>query len=310
MRKKIMIAVDQSFHARNAIQYAIQMAEVIKKVDFTLYHIQPMISQYLVEEALKQPKARAELEEVNRKNKKASQQLLEDCKSNMVSKGIEAGCIEMNSQPRDQGIAQDILKAAETGSYDAIIVGRRGISGLQELFMGSVTSNLLAGSNLIPIWVVDGVVKKQKVLVPVDGSTQSLRIVDHVAYIFSENRDVQLHFLNIEPRLGDYCEIDMEASQTMEIEKALLIANEKCIADFSAKAVGILKKAGFGKDQISFQTLKKQLFTAKAILETSKKEGFGTVVIGKTGADKSRQLGKVASQIIQKMSNGAVWVVP
>lgn len=286
------------------------MAEAIKKVDFALFHIQPMISQYLVEEALKQPKAKAELGKINQKNKKASQQLLEDCKSHMVSKGIATGCIEILSHPRDQGIAQDILKVAEAGSYDAIIVGRRGISGIQELFMGSVTSNLLAGSRLIPIWVVDGLVEKEKVLVPVDGSTQSLRTVDHVAYIFSENRDVQLHFLNIEPRLGDYCEIDMEASQTVEIEKALLNANEKCIADFSAKAISILKKAGFGENQITFRTLKKQLFTAKAILETSKKEGFGTVVIGKTGADRSRQLGKVASQIIQKMSNGAVWVVP
>ena len=310
MRKKIMIAVDSSLHARNAMKYAIQMAEAIKKVDFALYHIQPMISQYLVEEALKIPKAKAELEKIKIKNKKASQQLLEDCKSKMVSKGIETRCIEMNTQPRDKGIAEDILKAAEAGSYDAIIVGRRGISGLLELFMGSVTSNLLTGSQLIPIWVVDGLVKNQKVLVPVDGSTQSLRTVDHVAYIFSENRDVQLHFLNIEPRLRDYCEIDMETSQTEEIEKAVWNANEKCIADFSAKALGILKKAGFEEKQMTFQTLKKQLFTARTILEISKKESFGTVIIGKTGADKSRQLGKVASHIIQKLSNGAVWMIP
>jgi len=190
MRKKILIAADQSLYSRKAMEYAAQIAHEIKEVDFSLLHIQPMISQYLVEEAEKLPKAKKELNQMNEKNKKISHQLLEDCKSFLVSSGIDANCIEIKSRTRDRSIADDILKTAEDQSYDAIIAGRRGITGLQELFMGSVTRNLLAGSRVIPVWVVNGPFKSEKLLVAVDGSSQSLRVVDHLAFIFSENRKI------------------------------------------------------------------------------------------------------------------------
>ncbi|NOY70231.1 MAG: universal stress protein [Deltaproteobacteria bacterium] len=310
MRKKIVIAVDQSLHSKQAMEYAVKIAEVVKEVDFTLLHIQPMISQYLTEEAIRHPKARAELEKVYEKNKKASHQLLEDCKAHMAHKGIDVNCIEIKTQARSHSVAGDILKMAEALPYDAIIVGRRGITGLHELFVGSVTSNLLAGSRVIPIWVVDGRIQSNKILIAVDYSSQSLRTVDHLAYIFSENREVQLQFLNIELQLEDICEIDTEAAQTAELEKVILNSNEKCVSDFSAKAIDILKKAGFTEDQASFVSAKNQFLTGKAILEAVKKGEFGTVVIGKTGTHTSRNMGRVANYIIQKMSDGVVWLVP
>ena len=227
MRKKIVIAVDQSLHSKQAMEYAIKIAEAVKEIDFTLLHIQPMISQYLTEDANRHPKARTELEKVYEKNRKASHQLLEDCKAHMAHKGFDVNCIEIKTRARAHSVAGDILKIAEALPYDAIIVGRRGITGLQELFMGSVTSNLLAGSRVIPVWVVDGRIQSNKVLIAVDGSSQSLRALDHLAYIFSENREVQLRFLNVELRFGDICEIDMETAQTPELENAILNFNEK-----------------------------------------------------------------------------------
>lgn len=310
MRKKFLIAADTSIHSRRAMEYAANLAAEIKAVDFILLHIQPMISQYLVEEAVKRPKAKQELNRINEKNRVMSHQMLEECKAYMVSKGVDVNCIEMTSRARDQGIAEDILKTVEDRQCDAVIVGRRGLTGLQELFMGSVTTNLLNRSQVIPIWVVDGRFTTDNVLAAVDGSSQSLRIVDHLAYIFSGNRKIRLTFLNIEPMLSGICEIDMESLETRELEAAILSSNEKCIADFSAQARGHLKKAGFEENQIIFDSLKKQLFIGKAIADYAGKGDYGTVVIGKTGAGQSSGLGKVARYVIQKMSDGALWVVP
>lgn len=310
MRRKIMIAVDASIHSRNAMAYAARIAETLKEVDFALFHIQPMISLYLVEEAARLPQAKAELARMDEKNREASHRLLEDCRAHMESKGIDVNCIEIMTRPRRYGIAEDILTAAETGSYDAILVGRRGISGLQEMFMGSVTSNLLAGSQVIPVWVVDGAVSSTNVLVAVDGSPRCLKAVDHVGYIFANIPSARIHFLNVEPRIGDYCEVETGTAGFADLEAALLSSNTKCVSDFSAKAYAMLETSGISRDQVSFVTLKKQFFTGKAIVDTAKKQGFGTVVIGKSGAGNNRNLGKVASYVIQKMSDGAVWVVP
>ena len=310
MRKKILIAIDASIHSRHALDYALQLSATIKKIDFVLFHVQPMISLFLVEEAMRRSKARQELDRLYANNRKFSITLLEDCKARLIKNGIPADSIETKTIPRIDGIAEDVVAFAEAGSYDAILMGRRGIGGLQELLMGSVTANVLANSQVTPVWIVDGPVKKENVLIAVDGSSKCLRAVDHVSFIFSGNRDVRLHFVNLTPRLKDMCEIDISTLKTAELEKALLVSNEKSIADFSSIALGILRKAGFEDDQIVIRSERKKLFTGKALLEIAKNEKFGTIVIAKTGAGQSRHLGKVASHVIQKMSNGAIWVVP
>ena len=55
MDKKIMIAVDDSRHSKNAVRYAAGIYEVLKDMKFTIMHVQPTISEYLLDEAKKSP---------------------------------------------------------------------------------------------------------------------------------------------------------------------------------------------------------------------------------------------------------------
>ena len=86
MRKKILMAADASMYSRKAMEYAAQLAEAVTAVDFALLHIQPQISQYLTDEAARVPKVKKEVEKVKAKNKQASLELLEECKSFLVSR--------------------------------------------------------------------------------------------------------------------------------------------------------------------------------------------------------------------------------
>jgi len=310
MRKKILVAVDPSICSRYAMQYAARLAEQIREVDFVLFHVQPTVSSYLVDEAMKRPQARAELDKLVRKNREAARALLEECRKYMTDAGVPAGAVEVKTMPRVSGIAEDIVNTAQEGAYDAVLVGRRGIGGLQEIFLGSVTAGLLACSRVIPVWVVDGPVESQNMAIAIDGSTQSLRVVDHVAHILSDAPDARLTFLNVEPRLGDFAEIDPSLLEAAELEAAVLTANQQYVADFMEKAAAMLAKAGIAKDRVPFKTVKSRFFAGRAILEELKTGGFGTVAVGKTGTGNSHTLGKVAGHITQKLSNAAVWVVP
>jgi hypothetical protein len=49
MEKKVLIAVDDSRHSENALRYAAGMAESAGEMSFVLFHVQPMISQYLLD---------------------------------------------------------------------------------------------------------------------------------------------------------------------------------------------------------------------------------------------------------------------
>ena len=310
MKKKILIAVDSSIHSNNAMDYALKMGSMMKEASFVLLNIQPIISQYLVEEALKRPKSKEELNRLYKSHHMNSQQFLETCKEKLIRKGVPGDCIEVRTQPRVYSVAEDIIKSAEIGSYDAVLVGRSGASGIRELLMGSVTSNLLSQAHFIPLWIVDGTVTSEKVLVAVDGTPSSLKAVDHVSFIFSENRDLTIEFLNIIPLIRDVCEVDTDTLETAELEEAMLISNEKCITDFSAVARGVLKNAGFSDDQIVFRSEKHMYSPGKAIIDIVKKENFGTVIVGKSDAKETSHVGRVAGHIIQKISDRAVWIVP
>lgn len=199
MQKKILIAVDSSPHSRSAIDYAAQMHQLIPELTFVLFHVQPPISQFLLDEARRDAQARVELKKIAARNAEASNSLLGGLKEVMLRAGVPEASVELMAQPRQQGVAKDILDLAQSSLYDAILVGRRGIGGLQKLFMGSVSAHLIENSPLIPVWMVDGKVFSMRVMAAVDGSESALRAVDHLAFILSGVPEARVCFFHVTP---------------------------------------------------------------------------------------------------------------
>ena len=310
MKKKVLIAVDSSNHARQAMKYAAGMGSLIDDIDFVLFHVQPQISQYLVEEALTKPKARSQLEAVSKKNRQAALDLLENCKQQLTGMGIDPKSVELKTAPRDAGIADDIISMADAGTYDAMLIGRRGLSSIQEFFVGSVTTNLVSHSRHIPVWLVDGAVTSKNVLIAVDGSVNSMRAVDHAAFVLSNNASVNIQMMHVQPRLGDFCSVDLSGIEADSLEQSISNANQRCMTDFQVQAVNMFKEAGFSESQISFKQTEKRISPAKAIVEELQRNDFGTLVIGKQGMSSSKFMGRVAGAVVQKITDRAVWVVP
>jgi nucleotide-binding universal stress UspA family protein len=309
MRKKIMIAVDPSVHSRNAMIYAAQLSEAVTGIDIDLFHAQPMISSYLLEEARKHPKAQAELRQICDQNQNTARDLLEACREQMAVWCKEAA-INTITNPLKHGVAKDITLTAEEGVYDAVVVGRRGIAGLQEKIMGSVTANLLSSAREIPVWVVDGQAPPGGVLIAVDGSLGSLRAVDHAAHMLSGSRGIDIGIVNIEPKLADFSEVAPEPAGSREPAGTDEASNEKILSDFVPRAHGILERAGIDREAVKFLSVKRKLFTRRAILDLFRQDGYSTLVVSKTGSAQSSNMSGVASYLTQKASNGAVWVVP
>jgi hypothetical protein len=113
MEKKILMAVDDSIHSNQSIRYAIHILSGAKDVTFTLFHGQPMISQYLLDEAKTDPKVSASLKKAIKKNTAKAKTLLEKQKKRMITMGVPSEHIEMVAQPRMIGRSKDILKFHE-----------------------------------------------------------------------------------------------------------------------------------------------------------------------------------------------------
>lgn len=308
--KKIMIAVDDSLHSKNAVHYASCISVWVKNLSYVLFHVQPMLSQYLKDEARTNFKSLNQLNRIKAKNMKASHQLLEQYKSQMVQTGIEESQIQIVTHPASLGIAKDILEYALKGQYDALVLGRRGISGLIEYYMGSVSSNIVQNSRVTPIWVVGSNVTPSKILMPIDGSEYSLRAIDHLSYIVSDHSDISLTFLHVQPKLKDFCKIDFETKEADAFENLIMTSNQNCIDNFYALALKKLKEFGITKDRIEIKTVTSFLNIGSPIVDEVKTRNFDTVVMGRSGINKSFFTGSVTNYVLNNISNAAIWIVP
>ncbi|MBW1763701.1 MAG: universal stress protein, partial [Deltaproteobacteria bacterium] len=53
-----------------------------------------------------------------------------------------------------KGIARDIISEARSG-YGTVVIGRRGLSGIEEFFLGSVSQKVLHSLRAISIIIVN-----------------------------------------------------------------------------------------------------------------------------------------------------------
>ena len=194
MQKKILIAIDDSTSSRQTVEYAGRMQGLLRDLVFTLLHIQPAISQFLLDEARRSGKVQVELNRVAARNAEAAKALLAKYKNLLVRAGAAESAVEVLTLPRHLGVAKDILDQAQQGLFDAILVGRRGISSLQQMFMGSVSAHLIENSQVIPVWLVDGHVDSMRIMAAVDGSESALRAVEHLGFVLSGNPQAKAIF--------------------------------------------------------------------------------------------------------------------
>ena len=223
--------------------------------------------------------------------------------------GIDEKRTEIVTQPRRLGLAKDIIDFGHVGRYDAIVVGRRRMTRLQEVFMGSVSSNLLEHSQFIPVWLVDGEGAPDKIMGAVDGSESSLRAVDHISFMLMRNPNVAVTLLHVMSNAKEFYEESLDEEPSAELEDLVSSDDKKRIDQFYSTAVKKFKDAGLSESQIDIQTVEGRRRPGRVIIEIAEKDNFGTVVIGRRGINKAFFTGSVSHYVINKASACALWVV-
>lgn len=309
MERKILIAVDGSPSSFNCMDYIANISSVVNDLTYTLYYIHPTISSFIQEEAIKDQRARKEFLKAKKKNEQYAEDILVQAREKMLKLNISEKHIEVIHDERKLGLAKDIIFKGENGLYDAIVMGRRGLTRSQEFFMGSTTKEVVDHAKKVPIWIIDGKVKSLKILFASDGSASSIRAVDHLAFMVGGNENVEIVVYHVMANLRKYCEISFD-TPSPDI-KSVITQNEKgCIDDFYHHAFRLFKEAGIKESQISLKTEKRSLSIANGILDELKKGGYGTLVIGRKGIHASSFMGGTTQKVLQKAENCGLWVVP
>ena len=68
--------------------------------------------------------------------------------------GFEEKNITVKVETQKKGIARDIINEASSG-YDTVVLGRRGLSGIKEFLLGSISQKVLHSTKNVSVLLVD-----------------------------------------------------------------------------------------------------------------------------------------------------------
>ncbi|MEE8316924.1 MAG: universal stress protein [Syntrophobacteria bacterium] len=292
-RTRILLAVDGSDQAFEAARYVSQLFAP-NRIDVDLFHVATKIPESfwdiekdpasLLNEAA--PSASGHQQE------KEIQELMERARQLFVDRGVPKDAVIAKIQERQVGIARDIIYESER-DYNAVVVGRWGMSLLKDFLWGSIADKLLGRLTHVPLCVVGGTPQIGRILMALDTSEGAMRAVDYVGTMVSADLEVTL--FHAVRALDD--EIFHKAQEAME----------SVFEEGSSR----LEKAGFGRNQITTRMATGVLSRAGAIIEEALKWGYGTIVVGRRGLSHVEEfsVGRVSNKVIHMAKEMAVWVV-
>jgi nucleotide-binding universal stress UspA family protein len=88
------------------------------------------------------------------KKKKLVNEAMQKAKRILLDAKFEEKNITIKSEIKKSGIARDIIKEAKAG-YNVVVMGKRGLSGIKDFILGSVSQKVFNTAKDISVLVVD-----------------------------------------------------------------------------------------------------------------------------------------------------------
>ena len=142
MFQKILVPIDGSEHSVKALEEASQIAKMFsgKITLITVYSVQPIImpepstSGYTGTPIL----TGAEVSRIIEAARESGNKILQDAEQRISATGVQVEKMLVEGHT-----VQEIVRAANEGNFDLIVIGARGISHIREMFLGSVTDGVI-----------------------------------------------------------------------------------------------------------------------------------------------------------------------
>ena len=216
---------------------------------------------------------------------------LETAKKELIKLGFKQERISTKFKVRRFSKVEDIIQEGAKGLYDAVILGRRGLSLLEAAFDESVTKDLLVEKVNFPIWLCRMPnLERKNVLVCVDGSEHSRRMADHVGFILGEEKSQEVTLLVVKRPGGKLKE---SPENILSKSKEILLSN------------------GFPSEMAKTKVIEARN-VSDTILKEAEQGKFAAVALGRTGVGqgllKSIFMGSVSDTLFRELKGAALWV--
>lgn len=176
---KILVGVDQSEESQLALRYACHLLGHFPAQVDALY-VKPDVVEMTREGAYAPFTTRTEIErQVEREAGKVVEEIVEACE---VCLGGKISCTPRIAMGDP---AEEILREADGGQYEMIVLGGRGRSALQGLLLGAVSAKVLHHAKQ-PVLIVRNYREIQRILVAYRGSHCDQGALEFIAPLFAK----------------------------------------------------------------------------------------------------------------------------
>ena len=232
-----------------------------------------------------------ETELQSKKSEATGRKALNEVKEELLYLGFEEEQIFIRLRARRLSKVSEIIHEGSEGKYDAVVLGRRGLSWLEQAFDESVTRTLLEQQWDFPIWLCRRPDTERKdVMACVDGSHAAHRMLDHVGFVLggAQEQHVMLLAVSRKGKVGDKA-----------VEDILNESKEMLVAD------------GISPERIRFKVIH-EANPGKAIIREAGTAGFAAVAVGRTGTGmgllKKIFVGSVSRALFRELEGASLWL--
>jgi len=293
-REKVLLAFDGSYHSMEAVRY-ISVIPAFQRTEITLFNVFTSIPEayYDLQSATPLASRVMEVQAWAIQQEKEMKETADKARGLMIERGVPEENIRVVLHERKKGVARDILAEAQKG-YAAVVMGRKGVSRMKDLVMGSIAAKLLEKINFVPLLVIGRNSSPERVLIAMDNSDGARKAADFASRMLGDSNCEVMLATVIRGSDDEYTDAYRQAMEKRFQE----------VADFFVEA-------GMPRENIKTSIVSGAQSRAGVICRNADEDHYGTIVVGRRGLSKIREffMGRVSNKIITLTRDQAVWVI-
>ncbi len=291
MQKELLLAIGDDRAASYNLRFLKEVFGNFCDLKLTLFYVTPRKPTWTMDKDNYVPMENGFADYVRHTESKGEKALIDAQRWISEVGGCNGDNVTTKVVHSKKGTARELIDEARDGMYDALLLGRRGFSWFEEVFENSVCHEMLWCDIDFPIWICKRPPDNPRhdVLLCMDGSDASLRMVDHAAYMLA---DEEKHTFTL-----------FHVAEGFESARAGRIFDE---------GLALLTENGVKDERIELKMVTSPN-VVKAIMKEASDGNYSAVGVGKHGAYSSNNMrgifpSSVTVQLLRQLTDTALWI--
>ena len=293
MEKHLLVTISHGKNAAQCLRFLSGYLTDMAELRLTLFYVAPRSVDWKLDRDMTPDEAA--LDEIETIKRRHGRQTLDEAKQWLVRmREFDPARIETKLAHPSRGTVPEIVEEAHNGLYDAVLLGRRGLSWVEQMFEDSVSHKMLWEDIDFPLWVCRMHQKDfpHRLLLCADGSEESARVADHAGFMLrGEPHEVTLLHVDGATDASEACR-DADTCFSMAREALL--------------------ETGFPAERIHEKSIT-ATNAARAVAREAREGGYGAVAVGRRSSHEPSALklvfpGSTSVSLLRELHDIALWI--